>query len=83
LNVSREADGADDLVEPVVVGQVVEHQVAMGDAERGVHPRGRGHHVVANIAEFGQRFWLGVGEQQGVELGRLVPALQEEVDAVG
>ncbi len=76
-------DGADDAVEPIVIGQVVEHQVAMGDAERGLDPGGGDDDIVADVADLGDGFRLRVGEQQGVERRRLVLLAQREVDRGG
>jgi len=78
-----QANRADDPVVAVVVGQVIEHQVAMRDAECGIHPCGRNHHVVADIADLGEAFRLGIGEQDGGELRRLVLAAEREIDALG
>ena len=81
--VPGQPDRADDAVQPVVIRQVVEHQVAVGDPERRIDA-GRGHHhVVADVAHLRQALRLRIGEQQRVERGRLILPPQREVDRVG
>jgi hypothetical protein len=81
--VPRHADLTDDAVEPRVERQVVEHDVAGGDAESGrMIADQAGHHIVADEVDFGRAFRLRIGEEEHIEFLRLIGFLQCEVNRV-
>ncbi len=81
-NIPGHPHGAGDTVIAVIDRQIVEHHVAMVQAEGGVHPAGLRYDVIADVVHFGQRLGLRVGEQDHIELGGFVLPVQCEVDAV-
>ena len=81
--VPRHADLTDDAVEPRIERQIVEHDVAAGDAESGrmIADQARDH-IVADEVDFGGAFRLRIGEEEHIEFLRLVDFLQCEVHRV-
>ena len=79
--VPGDAGGAQKAQVARVERQVVGDHIAVVDTERrpadGQH---RGDDVVPHIVELGDALGLGIGHEQGLELGRLLPTLQGEVD---
>jgi hypothetical protein len=79
--VPRHAELRDDAVEPGIERQVVEHDVAAGDAERRrVVADQAGDHVVADEIDFSGALRLRIGKQNYVEFLRLVDFPKREVD---
>ena len=69
-----QADRADDLVVAVVEREIVEHDVAGGEAEFRARPRERVDHVLADEIDFRVRLRLRIGEHDDFEGARLVLA---------
>ena len=76
----RQADRAEDPVEAVELGEIVEHQVAAGHAEGGPTADQAADDGIAQILDLRSRFRLRIGDQHDVEAGGLVDAGQLEVD---
>ena len=76
--VPGDAGRTQDLQVARVEREVVEHDVAVVDAEGGLAAERAGDDVVAQVAELGAVRGLRVGEQQGLEARRSPPAASAE-----
>ena len=63
--------------------QIIEHHIAMGDAEGRVEADGAGDHIIPDIADLGQGLRLRVGVEHNIEFARLGLTAEGEIDAGG
>ncbi len=79
----RQADGADDAVVATVEREIVEHDVAGGEAEFGGRPGERLDHILANVIDLDLRLRLRIREQHDLEGVGLLLRANDEIDGNG